>query len=232
MFSNKDLRRLIVPLFLEQLLVILVGLADTFVISFAGEAAVSGVSLVNSFNTIFIFLFTALASGGAVIVSQYIGGKKKDLAGESASQLLMISTLFSAGIMVVILFFRYPILRLLFGKVEKDVMDACMVYLRISAYSYPVLAIYNAGAALFRSIGKTSTTMYIAVISNLINVAGNVIGVFVLHAGVAGVAVPSLIARTFSAVAVTVLCFRKENGVYYGDWPVHGLCAWTGVSGL
>lgn len=132
MFSNKDLRRLIVPLFLEQLLVILVGLADTFVISFAGEAAVSGVSLVNSFNTIFIFLFTALASGGAVIVSQYIGGKKKELAGESASQLLMISILFSVGIMVGILFFGYPLLRLLFGKVEKDVMDACMVYLRIS----------------------------------------------------------------------------------------------------
>lgn len=222
MFSNKDLRRLIVPLFLEQLLVILVGLADTFVISFAGEAAVSGVSLVNFFNTIFIFLFTALASGGAVIVSQYIGGKKKALAGESASQLLMVSTLFSAGIMVVILLFGYPILRLLFGKVEKDVMDACMVYLRISAYSYPALAIYNAGAALFRSIGKTSTTMYIAVISNLINVVGNVIGVFVLHAGVAGVAVPSLIARTFSAVAVTVLCFRKENGVYYRkQWIFH-----------
>lgn len=222
MFSNKDLRRLIVPLFLEQLLVILVGLADTFVISFAGEAAVSGVSLVNSFNTIFIFLFTALASGGAVIVSQYIGGKKKELAGESASQLLMISILFSVGIMVGILFFGYPLLRLLFGKVEKDVMDACMVYLRISAYSYPALAVYNAGAALFRSIGKTSTTMYIAVVSNLINIAGNVIGVFVLHAGVAGVAVPSLIARTFSAVAVTVLCFRKENGVYYRkQWIFH-----------
>ena len=157
-----------------------------------------------------------------MIVSQYIGGKKKDLAGESASQLLMISLLFSAGIMVVILLFGYPILRLLFGKVEKDVMDACMVYLRISAYSYPALAIYNAGAALFRSIGKTSTTMYIAVISNLINVVGNVIGVFVLHAGVAGVAVPSLIARIFSAVAVTVLCFRKENGVYYRkQWIFH-----------
>jgi len=215
MFSNKDLVRLIVPLFLEQLLVILVGLADIFVISFAGEAAVSGVSLVNSFNTIFIFLFTALASGGAVIVSQYIGGKKQDTAGESASQLLMISILFSLGIMAVVLFFGYLLMQLLFGKVEQEVMDACLVYLRVSAYSYPALAIYNAGAALFRSIGKTSTTMYIAVISNLINVIGNIIGVFGLHAGVEGVAYPSLIARTFSAAAVTVLCFRKENGVCY-----------------
>ena len=222
MFSNRDLRRLIAPLFLEQLRVILVGLADTFVISYAGEAAVSGVSLVNSFNTIFIFLFTALASGGAVIVSQYIGGEKMEMAGESASQLLMVSTLFSGVIMAVTLLSGCPLMGLLFGKVERDVMDACMIYLRISAYSYPALAIYNAGAALFRSIGKTSTTMYIAIFSNVINVAGNVIGVFALHAGVVGVAVPSLIARTFSAVVVTVLCFRKRNGVYYKKrWICH-----------
>ena len=222
MFSNRDLRRLIAPLFLEQLLVILVGLADTFVISYAGEAAVSGVSLVNSFNTIFIFLFTALASGGAVIVSQYIGGEKMEMAGESASQLLMVSTLFSGVIMAVTLLSGCPLMGLLFGKVERDVMDACMIYLRISAYSYPALAIYNAGAALFRSIGKTSTTMYIAIFSNVINVAGNVIGVCALHAGVVGVAVPSLIARTFSAVVVTVLCFRKRNGVYYKKrWICH-----------
>ena len=222
MFSNRDFRRLIVPLFLEQLLVILVGLADTFVISYAGEAAVSGVSLVNSFNTIFIFLFTALASGGAVIVSQYIGGEKMEMAGESASQLLMVSTLFSGVVMAVILLSGCPLMGLLFGKVESDVMDACMIYLRISAYSYPALAIYNAGAALFRSIGKTSTTMNIAIFSNVINVVGNIIGVFALHAGVAGVAVPSLIARTFSAVVVTILCFRKGNGVYYKKrWICH-----------
>ena len=215
MFDNKDLKNLIVPLFLEQLLTILVGLADTFVVSFVGEAAVSGVSLVNSFNTIFIFLFTALASGGAVIVSQYIGSGDKRKAGEAASQLLMISTVFSAGIVLLLLLFGRTILGWIFGRVEEDVMEACVTYLRISAYSYPALAVYNAGAALYRSIGKTSTTMYIAVVSNVINVAGNLIGVFVLHAGVAGVAWPSLIARTFSAVAVTVLCFRKGNGVYY-----------------
>lgn len=215
MFDNKELKNLIVPLFLEQLLTILVGLADTFIVSFVGEAAVSGVSLVNSFNTIFIFLFTALASGGAVIVSQYIGSGDKRKAGEAASQLLMISAAFSAGIVLLLLLFGRQILGWIFGRVEEEVMEACVTYLRISAYSYPALAVYNAGAALYRSIGKTSTTMYIAVVSNLINVAGNITGVFVLHAGVAGVAWPSLIARTFSAAAVTVFCFRKGNGVYY-----------------
>lgn len=215
MFTNSDLKKLIVPLFLEQLLTILVGLADTFIISFVSEAAVSGVSLVNSFNAIFIFLFTALAAGGAVIVSQYIGSGNFLAAGESASQLLMISAFFSVAVSAAILPFGRQLMGLLFGKVESDVMNACVTYLRISAYSYPALAVYNAGAALYRSIGKTKVTMYIAVISNIINVVGNLIGVFVLRAGVAGVAYPSLIARTFSAAAVTVLCFRKGNGVYY-----------------
>jgi len=108
-------------------------------------------------------------------------------------------------------------LRLMFGKVESDVMQACITYLRISAYSYPALAVYNAGAALFRSMGKTSVTMYLSVASNIINVIGNLIGVFVLHAGVAGVAWPSLIARTFSAGVITVLCFRRKNDVFYAE---------------
>lgn len=215
LFSNKALKEMIVPLFLEQLLVMLVGLADTLVVSYAGEAAVSGVSLVNQFNTIFIYLFTALASGGAVVISQYIGRKAMDAAGESASQLLLFSVIFSVLVSALVLVGNEGMLRLMFGKVESDVMQACITYLRISAYSYPALAVYNAGAALFRSMGKTSVTMYLSVASNIINVIGNLIGVFVLHAGVAGVAWPSLIARTFSAVVITMLCFHKKNEVIY-----------------
>lgn len=215
LFSNKELKKLILPLFMEQLLVMLVGIADTFVVSYAGEAAVSGVSLVNSFNTIFIYLFTALASGGAVIISQYIGRHDTEPAGESASQLFTVSLLFSAASAVVILMLHRQILRLMFGKVEPEVMEACVTYLRISAYSYPAIAVYNAGAAVYRSVGKTSTTMYISVLSNIINVIGNVIGVFVLNAGVAGVAYPSLAARMFSAMVITGLCFRKMECVQY-----------------
>ena len=185
------------------------------VVSYAGEAAVSGVSLVNQFNTIFIYLFTALASGGAVVISQYIGRKAIDAAGESASQLLRFSAIFSTLVSALVLIGNEGMLRLMFGKVESDVMQACITYLRISAYSYPALAVYNAGASLFRSVGKTSVTMYLSVASNIINVIGNLIGVFVLHAGVAGVAWPSLIARIFSAAVITVLCFRKKNHVFY-----------------
>lgn len=215
MFNNKELRNMIIPLFLEQFLVVLVGIVDTFVVSFVSEAAVSGVSLVNSFNTIFIFLFTALASGGAVVVSQYLGKKDAENASKSISQLLMISTLFSIIIMITVLIGNRWLLHMLFGSVETDVMEACVTYLRISAYSYPALAIYNAGTSMYRSVGKTKVTMYISIAANMINVIGNCIGVFVLKAGVAGVAWPSLIARVFSAVIITILCFQSTYGVQY-----------------
>lgn len=218
-FSNQQLKEMIVPLFFEQLLIMLVGMADTLVVSYAGEAAVSGISLVNQFNTIFIYLFTALASGGAVVISQYIGRNQKDAAGTSASQLLLFSTGFSMIVAGIVLAGNEWILRLMFGKVEESVMEACVTYLRISAYSYPALAIYNAGAAVYRSLGRTDVTMYLSVASNIINVIGNLIGIFVLHAGVAGVAYPSLIARIFSAIVITALCFRRKNGVFYrGKW--------------
>lgn len=227
LFSSQKLKEMIVPLFFEQLLVMLVGMADTLVVSYAGEAAVSGVSLVNQFNTIFIYLFTALASGGAVVISQYIGRSAKDAAGASASQLLLFSTVFSALVSGLVLAGNDGILRLMFGKVEDSVMEACVTYLRISAYSYPALAIYNSGAAVCRSLGKTKETMYLSVVSNIINVIGNLIGVFVLHAGVAGVAYPSFIARTFSAVAITWLCLRKKNEVFYRkEW----IFRWNGSS--
>lgn len=215
LFSNKDLKAMIVPLFLEQLLVMLVGMADTLVVSYAGEAAVSGVSLVNQFNTIFIYLFTALASGGAVVISQYIGRNENACAGESASQLLLFSSLFSILIAILVLIGNRGMLRLMFGRVEDSVMQACITYLRISAYSYPALAVYNAGAAVYRSLGKTGVTMYLSVAANIINVVGNIVGVFVFHAGVAGVAWPSLIARMFSAAVITALCFQKKKEVVY-----------------
>ena len=224
-FSDRELKKMIVPLILEQLLVMLVGLADTLVVSYAGESAVSGVSLVNQFNTIFIYLFTALASGGAVVISQYIGRQETDHAGESASQLLMFSAILSVLLGAAVLFGNEAMLRMLFGKVEQPVMEACITYLRISAYSYPAIAVYNAGAAVYRSLGKTNVTMYISVASNVLNVIGNVIGVFLLRAGVAGVAWPSFISRVFSAVVITGLCFRKRNGVVYrGRW----IFGWNG----
>lgn len=225
MFTNKDLRNLIIPLFIEQFLLMFVGIADTFVVSFSSEADVSGVSLVTSFNTVLIFLFTALSSGGAVIISQYIGSKNEKAASRSAGQLLMISAVISAAMAALILVFHTQLLRLLFGKIEADVMAACESYLWITTLSLPFLAIYDAGAALCRSVGKTNVTMNVSIIANVINVVGNCVGVFVLNMGAAGVAWPSLISRVLSAAAVTVYCFHGKNPVRY---RLRDVFAWDG----
>ncbi|MBU5429895.1 MATE family efflux transporter [Kineothrix sp. MSJ-39] len=225
MFSNKDLKNLILPLFVEQFLLMFVGIADTFVVSFSGEADVSGVSLVTSFNTVLIFLFTALSSGGAVIISQYIGKQDKKEASRSASQLLLISILISIALSALILLFKDQLLHLLFGKIEPDVMHACESYLIITTFSLPALAVYDAGAALCRSIEKTNATMYISAVTNLLNIIGNCIGVFVFHLGAAGVAYPSLITRMLSAVAVTAYCFYPKLPVTY---RLASLIRWDG----
>lgn len=225
MFTNKDLKNLIIPLFVEQFLLMFVGIADTFVVSFSSEADVSGVSLVTSFNTVLIFLFTALSSGGAVIISQYIGNQDQEKASRSAGQLLLISMVISVILSALILIFRLPLLHLLFGKIEPDVMEACENYLVITTFSLPALAIYDAGAALCRSMKRTNATMYISAVTNVLNVLGNCIGVFVLHLGAAGVAYPSLITRILSACAVTVYCFSPKLPVSY---QISSILKWDG----
>ena len=225
MFTNKDLRNLIIPLFIEQFLLMFVGIADTFVVSFSSEADVSGVSLVTSFNTVLIFLFTALSSGGAVIISQYIGSRNGKAASRSSGQLLMVSTVISVIMAALILVFHTQLLRLLFGRIEADVMTACESYLRITTMSLPFLAVYDAGAALCRSIGKTDVTMNVSIAANIVNVIGNCAGVFLLNMGAVGVAWPSLISRVLSAAAVTAYCFKKQNPVRY---RLADILAWDG----
>lgn len=234
-FSNHALKLLILPLFFEQLLEVLVGVSDTFMVSYAGEAAVSGVSLVNMFNTVFIYLFSALAAGGAVVVSQYIGSRDRKNGSLAAGQLVMTAAVFSAAAMAACLILDHQLLRLLFGEVDQDVMEACVTYLQISACSYPAIAVYNAGAAIYRSMGRTNVTMNISLAANGINIAGNALGVFVFHAGVAGVAYPSLIARSFSAVIILILCFcRKDRAAEAGcgtasQCPVRVSLAWSNI---
>ena len=212
-FNNDYLKKLILPLFIEQFLVMLVGISDTLMVSYAGEAAVSGVSLVNMFITIFIYIFTALASGGAVVVSQAIGRKDRNLTDLVASQLVTLSGVISIFSMIVTLLTRDLILGWLFGSVEPAVMNASITYLTIMTYTFPAIAIYNAGAALFRSMGRTKSTMHISLWMNAINIVGNYIGVFILRAGVAGVAWPTFISRVFAATVIILWCFNEKQEI-------------------
>lgn len=212
-FSDKALKAMIVPLVIEQLLQLVVGIADTMMVSYAGEATVSGVSLDAMIYTIFIYLFTAAATGGGVIVAQYIGSRNKRGADKAAASTFRIAAVLSLICMALMLALGDTVLKLLYPRVDPEVMRACRIYLRIVTLSFPANAIYNAGAALYRSMGKTRTTMIVSMAMNLINVIGNAIGVFVLRAGAAGVAWPTTISWYFAAVVMTFLCFNQENEV-------------------
>ena len=209
MFDGKQLKRLIVPLIIEQILAVTVGMADVVMVSSTGEAAVSGVSLVDMINVLFMNLFAALATGGAVVTSQLIGHGDDELACESAHQLQIISVILSVGIMAFSLVFSRGLLRVVFA-VKGDVLDYGVQYFCISALSYPFLAIYNSNAALFRSMGNSKVSMYVSLLMNVINLILNAVFVYVFRLSVAGVALATLISR-FTASAVMSVLIRNQS---------------------
>lgn len=213
MFSNKALKQLLIPLVIEQVLVMLVGMADTLMVSSVGEAAVSGVALVDMVNNLLITVLAAVATGGAVIVSQYLGAHKRQEAEQSSGQLMMVTVMISTVIMGFCLATSRPLLSLLFGTVEPAVMDAALTYFIVTAFSLPALGMYNSAAATFRSMNKTNITMYVSLLMNAINIIGDIIGVMVLRAGVMGVAIPTLISRIVAGLVMAHLAFGKKHEI-------------------
>lgn len=201
-FSNRDLLRLLIPLMVENLLAVTVGLADSLMVARLGEAAVSSVSIVDTVNVLLISLFSSLATGGAIVTGQYIGARAMDKAQRSAEQLLLFMGAVSLVVTVAMYALRRAIIFGLFGAVEADVAANSVDYFNIVELSIPFLAAYSAGAALFRVMGDSKTSMKISLYMNLINVAGNALLIFVFKWGVAGVAVPTLASRMFAAAAV------------------------------
>ena len=214
-FTKSALGKLIVPLLIENALQLIVGLIDTLMVSYAGEATVSGVSLVSLLYTVFIYIFTAIASGGAVVAAQYLGSKEYKKVHLSASQTLHISLITSLILTALSLLFSEKLLHLLYPSVENDVMSAAKLYFTIVTLSFPALAVYNTGAAMCRTMGKTNITMRVSIIMNLINVIGNALGIFVFKAGAAGVAWPTTISWYFAAIAMTVYCARPKEQIHY-----------------
>lgn len=226
MFSNMDLKQLILPLIVEQVLVMMVGMVGTVMVSHAGEAAMSGVSLSDMINNVFQYVFSALATGGTIVVSQYIGRGDLEKGRRSAGQLVMITTLLSLCFLGAVIIGDRALLGLLFGRVDADVMEAARTYLRITAFSYPFMAAYNAQAALFRAMGQSKVNMRVSLGMNVVNVLCNALGVFVLEAGVVGVALSALIARASAACALMVLLRDKKYAVSISMRDVLG---WDGA---
>lgn len=213
-FDRKMLVKLIVPMVIEQLLSVTVGMADMIMVSGAGEEAVSGISLVNSINVLLIMVFAAMASGGSVVVSQLLGSGDREKACKGANQQMMICILIAVVVTAAALVFNRSILVLIYGSVDALVMENAVKYFYITALSFPFLAVYNAGSALFRVMGNSHISMFMSVIMNVINVAGNAVFVFGFHMGVEGVACPTLISRFVAALVLLVL-IRNEK------LPVH-----------
>lgn len=214
MFTRRQLTKLIIPLIIEQVLIVTMGMVDTIMVSGVGEAAVSGVSLVDSINVLLIGLFSALATGGAVISSQLLGQDDKKSARKSGEQLLIASFSLSMVLMVVTLLLRGSILQLVYGDVDEAVMGYAKTYFFYSALSFPFLAIYNSCAALFRSMGNSKISMRTSLVSNVINIVFNYILIVTLDMGVAGAAIATLMSRVYAAVVLYIKIKNKGNVIY------------------
>ena len=207
-FSNADLRKLIVPLIIDQFLQAFVGLADSIMVASVGEAAVSGVSLIDTIMVLILNIFTALATGGAVIAGQFLGKKRDEMACKSTNQLISFTLKASLVVMLLCYLGRNFITHVVFGKIEADVMYNCNVYMMIVFASIPMTALYNAGAAIYRAMGNSAVAMKISMLMNAINLGGNALLIFVFHRGVEGVAIPTLVSRT---VACVIMMFLMNN---------------------
>lgn len=214
LFTNKALAALILPLIVEQFLAVLVGMADSVMVASVGEAAVSGVSLVDNIMILFTNLFAALATGGAVIAGQYLGQKNGKLASRAATQLIWFTMILAVVIMAVIYGGKWFILHVVFGEINADVMGHANTYLVIVTASIPFIALYNAGAAVFRAMGNSKVSMQVAMIMNVVNVAGNAILIYGFRRGTEGVAIPTLVSRITAAVLILVLLSKKENVIH------------------
>lgn len=214
LYTNKDLKKLIVPLIIEQLLAIMVGLADTIMIASVSEAAVSGVSLVDTINILIINIFAAMATGGAVVAGHFLGQKNEKEACRSAWQLIYFSTALSVVVMVMFLVLRNVILHNVFGSITAEVMENAKIYLVITAYSIVPLAIYNACAALFRAMGNSKVTMWISLIMNILNVIGNAVLIYGAKIGVSGAAISTTFSRIVAAVLIFILLWNKKRTIH------------------
>lgn len=218
LYPNRAMFLLLVPIVVEQLLNSFMGMADTMMVSNVGSEAISAVSLVDSINNLVIQMFAAMASGAAIICSQYIGHRDREGSNRAARQVLLTVLVISLSMTLLGLLLRKPLLQLIFGQIDPGVMDKAMSYFLVTILSYPFLALFNAGAAFFRAGGNSRFPMIVSVISNLLNIGGNAILIFGLDMGVTGAALSTLFSRIFCAVVVLVSLRRDGQPIVVRDY--------------
>lgn len=220
MFTDEKLRKLIIPLILEQFLAVAMGMADTLMVAGCGEAAVSGISLVDTIYILMFGLFSAISSGGAVVVAQYMGRQDKEMIGKASNQLFLSVSVFSLVFMIIGLLGNHWILQMIYGGIEQDVMEAARIYFFYSALSLPTVAIYNVPAALFRAIGNSKIPMKVSIICNAMNVVGNALLIYGFDLGITGAAISTLFARTMAAILIVIFLLKSEEIVLDKSWKL------------
>ena len=218
MFHNKALFALLIPIVVEQLLNSFMGMVDTMMVSNLGSQAISGVSLVDSVNNLIVQLFSAMATGAAIICSHYIGMKDREGANKAARQVVLTVATIAVVITIAGLILRRPLLSFIFGKVEPEVMSNAVTYFLYTALSYPFLALFSAGSAIFRSCGNSRYPMMVSVISNVINVCGNALLMFVFNMGVAGAAISTLVSRVFCMVVIFIALSKPKIDIVVSEY--------------
>ena len=213
-FTNKLLWALFIPLLIEQALEFFVGLADSMMVASLGEVAISGVSLVDFLVQLLIFSFSALATGGAVIAGQYLGNDEGEKACDDSNQLVWFTTILAILMAVLVLFFKSFLINVFFGQIDQDVFDTANIYLSYMAISIPFIAIYNCGAAIFRTMGNARLPMLIMFVCDILNVIGNAILLFVFGFGVEGVAIPTVLARALSAFVMLYFVLQEKYDLH------------------
>lgn len=211
MFSNADLRILLIPLIVEQFLGVAMGMVDTLMVASCGEASVSGISLVDTICVLMIGLFSAMSSGGAVVAAQYKGKGNMKMVRRASNQIFLAVGGISILFMTVALIGNHGILKLIYGGIDADVMTAARIYFYFAALSFPFLAIYNSGAALFRAVGNSRVSMKISLIANVLNVIGNAILIYIFKLGVAGAAISTLFSRILSSVLILIMVKNSDE---------------------
>ena len=216
-FSNRDLLMLIAPLVAEQFLAILVGLADSLMVATVGDAAISAVSLVDSISNLMIYIFSAMAAGGAAVAGQYIGRREQRSANDAGQHLVILLGATSLLFVALLYLFKTTVLTTVFGHIDADVMAATDKYYTIVMASIPGIALYNGGAAIFRTMERSDVSLKVSLLMNGINVSGNAILIFGFHMDVAGVAIPTLVSRTVAAIVILALLFNDSLPLHLSD---------------
>ncbi len=213
-FSRRDLFKIILPLIGQQLLTVLVGMIDSMMVSSAGETAVSGVSLINTLDVLLITLFNSLVTGGSVVISQAIGRKDMKVARNSCKQLVYATAIVALAVTTLSVLLRKPLLNMLYGNVEAEVMGHALDYFFYMSLSFPFLAITSGCYSIFRCMGNSLTPMLSSLLTNGLNVVGNAVLIYGFDLAAKGAAIATLIARMITTVVAVTLLHNRKNMIY------------------